>query len=127
MSTMATPRVPPTETPRSNTNQSRLSLTSLASHHSEPKKKGNEGGTARGGSETTRLSSSIIAEEGELVQAEEEKEAEADVNLPFFRQDPYTDVVLQVFLFYVFTFCYILWTSSVDDKLINIVLLIFSR
>ena len=95
MSTSATPRISSTSTPRANTNQSRNSFSSNASFN-EQKTKGSGNVTARGGSEATQISTSVIAEEADILQLEEEKEPEPEPNLPFFRQDPYTDVVLQV-------------------------------
>lgn len=82
-------------TPRQATSKSRQSMTSLTSQ-SEPKTKGGGGSTAR--TEVTQVSSSVIAEEAEIIPSEEE-EKDPDpqsVNLPFFKQDQYTDVVLQV-------------------------------
>ena len=84
-------------TPRAQTSRSRQSVSSLTPRV-EPKAKGSGDTTARSGSETTQLSSSVIAEEVEVVkEQEEEKDLDSQsINLPFFKQDQYTDVVLQV-------------------------------
>lgn len=84
-------------TPRTQTSRSRQSVSSLTPRI-ELKAKARGDTTDRSGSETTQLSASVITEDAEVAQ-EQEEEKELDpqsVHLPFFKQDQYTDVVLQV-------------------------------
>ena len=88
MSSLTTPRVP--------TSRSRQSVSSLTPRI-EPKPKARGDTTDRSGSETTQLSASVITEDAEVAQEQEEEELDPQsIHLPFFKQDQYTDVVLQV-------------------------------
>ena len=84
-------------TPRAQTSRlSRQSVSSLTPRV-EPKPKVRGDQTDRSGSEATQLTASVITEDAETVQEqEEETSADPHSNLPFFKQDQYTDVVLQV-------------------------------
>ena len=79
-------------TPRVTTSRSRQSVSSLT-----PRIKARGDTTDRSGSETTQLSASVITEDAEVAQEQEEEELDPQsIHLPFFKQDQYTDVVLQV-------------------------------
>ena len=99
-------------TPRTDRNRSEVkSRAGSTLPHSEPKIKGSKGNLTarssvadRGAPSTGTSELSSIRDESDVRKEESEMKIPEVIDLPFFKQDAYTDVVLQVRNFYVFFF-----------------------